>query len=211
MVLSLSQRRRPDCKFESNVTTGRQKKIDCFSIDGICYHCNSNFEGMGCYYHYCPCQKARPFLTDTDIARGLKERQQDVMRRGYIRQKCYQFVEMWESEWWSLYTTDASLKSHLREKFPHRRPLSEEKLMQGIINGRHFRYVQSDIEVPDRLRDFFSNFPPIFINTVLSRDDIGNLRKQLAEKEKIMVQPRRMLISSFILKNGTIITPLLLF
>ena len=35
--------------------------------------------------------------------------------------------------------------------------------------------------------------------------------KQYAEKENIMVQPRRMLISSFILTNGTIITPLLLF
>ena len=31
MVLSTFQRRRPDCKNESNVTTGRQKKIDCFS------------------------------------------------------------------------------------------------------------------------------------------------------------------------------------
>ena len=45
----------------------------------------------------------------------------------------------------------------------------------------------------------------------MSRDDIGNLMKQYAEKENIMAQPRRMLISSFILTNGTIITPLLLF
>ena len=35
--------------------------------------------------------------------------------------------------------------------------------------------------------------------------------KQYAEKENIMVQPRRMLISSFILTNGTILTALLLF
>ena len=45
----------------------------------------------------------------------------------------------------------------------------------------------------------------------MSRDDIGNLMKQYTEKENFMVQPRRMLISSFILTNGTIITPLLLF
>ena len=51
---------RPDCKIESNVTTGRQKKIDCFSVDGICYHCNTIFEAMGCYYQYCFCQEARP-------------------------------------------------------------------------------------------------------------------------------------------------------
>ena len=65
--------------------------------------------------------------------------------------------------------------------------------------------------MPEHLRDYFSNFPPIFKNTVVSKDDIGNLMKKYAEKEGIMPQPRRMLISSFILTNGTIITPLFLF
>ena len=40
MVLSYFQRTRPEYKIESNVTAGRQKKIDCFSVDGICNHCN---------------------------------------------------------------------------------------------------------------------------------------------------------------------------
>ena len=35
--------------------------------------------------------------------------------------------------------------------------------------------------------------------------------KEYAKKEGIMSQPRRMLISSFQLKNGTVITPLLLY
>ena len=114
---------------------------------------------------------------------------------------------MWECEWWSLYKIDASVRSHLQK----RRPLSEERRMQEINDGRLFAYVQCDIEVPEHLRNYFSNFPPIFKNTAVSSDDIGNLMKQYAEKENIMVQPRRMLISSFILTNDTIITPLLLF
>ena len=64
VVLSYFQQSRPDCKIDSNVTTGRQKKFDCFSIDGICYHCNTVFEAIGCYFHYCPCQEARPSLAD---------------------------------------------------------------------------------------------------------------------------------------------------
>ena len=94
MVLSYFQQGQPDCKIESNGTTGRQKKIDCFRVDGICYHCNTVFKAMGCYYHYCPCQKARPSLTDTYIEKGIKKRQQDEMRREYIQQKGYQIVEM---------------------------------------------------------------------------------------------------------------------
>ena len=62
------------------------------------YHCNTVFEAMGCYYHYCPCQEARPSLTDTDIERGIKKRQQDEMRRDYIQQNGYRIVEMWECE-----------------------------------------------------------------------------------------------------------------
>ena len=96
MVRSYFQQTRPECKIESNVTTGRQKKIDCFSVDGICNHCNTVFEAMGCYFHYRPCQEARPSLTDTENRKGIKKMEQEQMRKGYIQQKGYKFIEMWE-------------------------------------------------------------------------------------------------------------------
>ena len=74
-----------------------------------------------------------------------------------------------------------------------------------------FGFVQCDIEVPEHLLNYFSHYLTYSKKTVVSKNDIGNLMKQYAEKENIMVQPRRMLLSSFILTNGTIITPLLLF
>ena len=211
MVLSYFQQTRPQCKIESNVTTGRQKKIDCFSVDGICYHCNTVFEAMGFYYHYCPCQEARSSLTDNEITRWIKKREQDQMRKEYIQQKGYKIFEMWESKWWESYRTDATVKNHFRANFPYRRPLNEERLMQQIKSGSLFGYVQCDLKVTEHLKAYFANFPPIFKNTVVSRNDIGDLMKEYAEKEGIMSQPRRMLISSFHLNNGTIITPLLLF
>ena len=102
-------------------------------------------------------------------------------------------------------------KNHLRTNFPHQQPLSEERLMQEIKSGRLFGYVQCDLKLPEHLKTHFANFPPIFKNTVVSRNDFGDLMKEYAEKEGNMSQPRRMLISSFYLNNGTIITPLLLF
>ena len=211
MVFSYFQQTRPECKIESNVTTGRQKKIDCFSVDGICNHCNTVFETMGCYFHYCPCQEARPSLTDNKITRGIKKREQDQMRKEYIQQKGYRVIKMWECKWWNLYRTDATVKNHLRANFPYQRSLSEERLMQEIKCGKLFRYVQCDLKVPEHLRAYFANFPPIFKTYVVGRNDIGDLMKEYAEKERIMSQPRRMLISSFHLNNRTIITPLLLF
>ena len=41
------------------------------------------------------------------------------MRREYIQQKGFQIVEFWDWEWWRLYKTDASFKSHFGEIFPY--------------------------------------------------------------------------------------------
>ena len=70
IVLSFFQQTRPECGIESNVTTGRQKKIDCFSVDGICKHCNAVFEAMGCSFHYSPCQEAPLHWLTTNLSKG---------------------------------------------------------------------------------------------------------------------------------------------
>ena len=118
---------------------------------------------------------------------------------------------MWECEWWNLYKTTTCVKQHLRESFPYKRPLREESLLEQIRSDKLFGYVQCDIEVPEELKWKFANFPPIFKNTNVGRHDIGSLMHDYAEREGLLSQPRKMLISSFFLENGTLITPLLLF
>ena len=81
MVMSFYQESRPECKIESFFTSEKQKKIDCFNVDGYCDHCKTVFEAMGCYYHFCSCQEARPSLTEQDIERGNQKREMDDMRR----------------------------------------------------------------------------------------------------------------------------------
>ena len=117
---------------------------------------------------------------------------------------------MWECEWWRLYKTTNTVKQQIREHFPYRRSLAAEQLLEEIKKGTLFGYVQCDIEVPEKLRSKFVNFPPIFKNTLVSKRDIGDLMKTYAEEERILSQPRKMLISSLTLQNGTLITPLLL-
>ena len=95
MVMSFFQRTRPGCKIESFYTTGRQKKNDCFSVDGFCSHCNTVFEAIGCFYHFCPCQELRPSLTEEDIKRGSRRRELGELRRSYIHEKGFTFIEMW--------------------------------------------------------------------------------------------------------------------
>ena len=52
IIVSFYQELRPECKTESFYNTAKQKKIDCFHVDGYCNHCKTVFEAMGCYYHF---------------------------------------------------------------------------------------------------------------------------------------------------------------
>ena len=135
--------------------------------------------------------------------RSIKKEKDQTLKE-YIQQKGYKFIEMWECKWRELYRTDAPVKIHLRAKFPYQRPLSEERPMQEINSGKLFGFVKCDLKAPEHLKAYFSKFSPIFRKTVVSRNDIGDLMKEYAEKEGIMSQPRRTLISSFHLENGTI-------
>ena len=105
----------------------------------------------------------------------------------------------------------SNVKLHIGENFPYRRSSTEHQLPEGIKEGNLFSYVQCDIEVPEKLRTNFANFPPLFNNTLVSNNDNGDLMTTYAEEQGIMSQPRKMLLTSFTLQNGTPITPLLLF
>ena len=99
----------------------------------------------------------------------------------------------------------------MRESFPYKRPLREEGLLEQIRSGKLFSYVQCDIEELEELKKKFANFPPIFKKTTVGRHDIGLLMKDYAEQEGLLCQPRKTLIISHFLENGTVITNLLLF
>ena len=70
MVMSYFQRTRPECAIEIFFTTSKQKKIDCFSVDGFCSHCNTVFEAVVCFHYFCLCQEPHPSFIKEDIQRG---------------------------------------------------------------------------------------------------------------------------------------------
>ena len=185
--------------------------VDFCKAVSFCAHCNTVFEAMGCFYPYCPCQEARLSLTEKVIERGNKNREMDQTRKQYIDKKGHNVVEVWECEWWNLYRTTTFVEEQLRESFPYKRPLREDRLLEQIRCGKLFGYVQCDIVVLDELKKNFSNFPAIFKNTSVSQHDIGLLMKDYAEKKGLLCRPRKILISSYFLENGTLITSLLLF
>ena len=86
IVVSYFQRQRHDCKINSFYTTGTQREIECFKVDGFCAHCITAFEAMCCFYYHCPCQEARPSLTEEEIELGNKKRGMDQITKQYIKE-----------------------------------------------------------------------------------------------------------------------------
>ena len=211
MVLSYFQRTRPDCKIESFYTTGRQKKNWSLQCWCVLSSCKTVFEAMVCFYSFCPCQEHRPSLTEENNKRGGRKRELDELRRCYLQEKSFTVIEMLTCDWRRLYKTITNVKLNIQENFPYRRQLTEHQLPEGIKKGNLFGYVQGDIEVPERLKANFANFPLIFKKTLVSKNDFGDWVKMYAEEEGITSQPRKMLMLSFRIKNGSLITRLLLF
>ena len=74
-----------------------------------------------------------------------------------------------------------------------------------------FGYVQLDFKIPEHLRKQFAIFPVIFKSTIAGRQDDVQFLQGYAEKECLIPQQQRMVISSVALSNDTLTTPVPLF
>ena len=85
--------------------------------------------------------------------------------------------------------------------------LIQKKILKGIKESSLFGMLLCDIETPSHLKPLFAEFCPIFKNAEVSRDDIGLLMKNYAEKIGSLPQPRKMLIGSYFGNKILLITP----
>ena len=99
MVMDHLQNTRPDCEIQSIQTTGNKHKIDNFSVDGFCGHCNTVFEAMGCFYHGCDCQMVKKEVYAHIVKRWHERRRFDAERKNLIIGRGYEIVEVWECHW----------------------------------------------------------------------------------------------------------------
>ena len=111
----------------------------------------------------------------------------DGLGRQYILEKRYTVAEMWECESWKLYKTDVSVKGHLRESFPYKHPVRQDKLLDQMKSGALFGQVQFDINVSEHLGGQFANFPSIFKNKNVCRQNIGPFFAGMRWEEKVNV------------------------
>ena len=75
--------------------------------------------------------------------------------------------------------------------------MSQDQIIKYIQDGRLFGFVECDIEVPEHLKEYFSEMTPIFKNTEVSLKDIGEFMQEYAKQHNIKDVPHRLLIGSY--------------
>ena len=122
-------------------------------------------------------------------------------------------MEMWECQWAAMKQNHHEVREFLRSRFgrPMDRKLilTEAEILEAVQNETLFGIVECDIHVTDPLKTHFSEMPPIFKSSEISREDIGRFMKAFDEDNNIMPKPRRNLIGSFFATKIMIATPLL--
>ena len=95
-------------------------------------------------------------------------------------------------------------------KFPVEEPkvATEKDIVDGVMSGDIFGIIKCDIEVPPSLISYFSDFPPIFKNTKIDLEDIGEHMLEYARSIGRTSGVKKSLISSMFGRGIIILTPL---
>jgi hypothetical protein len=183
---------------------GGEKKIGTrqLPVDGFCQTTHTVYQFHGCYWHGHSCRLTSGKDHNERRNKSFAELQEETRKNSkYIKDEGYQLVEIYECEWREV------KKAFDFKTEPNKK--TTEQLVNEVKEGKVFGLVQCDIHVPPQLEQHFREMPPIFKNTNVSRDDIGDYMKSYAEVNKIMTQPRRTLIGSMRGEKILLATPLL--
>ena len=67
--------------------------------------------------------------------------------------------------------------------------LSQDQIIKYIQDGHLFGFVECDIEVPDHLKEYFSEMTPILKNVDVCLDDVGEFTQSMPNNRTLRMFP----------------------
>ena len=203
-------------QMQLNIThkyNGKEKRIGRrqLPVDGYCAQTNTCYQFHGDIWHGCECQGNNVHPKNGKTMAELRE--ETKRNSDYIRQCGYNLVELWECEWKQMKQQDPAIwkfiDTRYRRPLDKKRTMTQAEVLQAIVDEKLFGLVQCDLETPEELKPHFEEMTPIFKNTNISREDIGETMKAYADTHGLLSQPRRSLIGSYHAKGILLSTPML--
>ena len=197
-------------QIEHRWNTGRVVNVHGQFPDGFCRATNTCYFFDGCYWHGHACKLTAQFEGKQVPPEFENRPKRDAAIRAYLRSRGYRIVQKRECDW-----------HHQREYFDQREfvrkylelpeysTMTQKYLLDMVADGEFFGMVRCDIEVPDEHLEFWADLPPIFKNTLVGLEDIGEHMRGFCVAHGILEKPRRTLISSYVGNDIMLGTPLL--
>ena len=105
---------------------------------------------------------------------------------------------LWAISQWMPTGEYSRIESHDLDKFEY-----------DILNDKVFGFLKVDIETPEHLKEYFSEMTPIFKNTTVNFEDMGEYMQEYHKNNKISFVKSTKLIGSYFGKEILLYTPLL--
>ena len=147
-------------------------------VDGFNAQTQTVYQFHGCYWHAHNCELTREKEFNEKRKKPMAEiREETRANSENIKSKEYNLVEMRECEWRQMKRTNRELQRFIATKVRRTletvKTMSPERILNEVRNERLFGCVEVDIRVPDHLKEKSSEMCPIFKNTEISRENIG--------------------------------------
>lgn len=180
---------------------------------------------QGCYYHGHDCDLTRNVKSEEWHKTKQSRLDKTLKKVNKLRSEGFTVVEMWECEFrhfCKAHPKIYGIRDKCRPTFAqkHRGAVTETQIIDGVQSGQLFGMVECDLEVPDQWspefqhlsmspRKYFQEMCPIFCNTEVGFDDIGQHMQAHVWEYQLSDKPRRLLVGGNKARQILLATPLL--
>ena len=183
-------------KVQHKLNSGKEHRIGPYTVDGWIPQSQTALEFHGCWYHGCDC-----IVRTEKNKEWLEERKRKTEEKmNYLRRHIPHVIEMYECKWEA---TRTSQKRNLP------RSLSFQQLINRVQDNSFFGMLEVDIEVPDELKEKFSEMAPLFVTCDIPFEEFGTIMQQYLEERNLPKNPRRQLVAGLKAQQILLATPLL--
>ena len=205
---------------------GSEVRIGQYPVDGFSPgECPTVYQFHGCYWHGHQCEVTGNVKDEKWLASRQQKYEKTLEITAYLRTRGHEVVEMWECEFRSYCRENPKIFHFIDLQRPdffkkHRGKITESLILDGVINGELFGMVEVDVKVPDQWPayfrhpsmtpyEYFQEMSPLFCNTDIPFEVIGEHMQQHVERFELSKAPRRLLVGGMKGERLLLATPLL--
>jgi hypothetical protein len=196
---------------EKRITVEIQGKKKIINVDGFTYATKppTVFEYVACGFAsgYCPQHRlTRPPYTFFANKKNNHQLQCELEERfRAIRRANFKLKFIWSCQWEELKRTNpwAAHVSNFCMIGPKvdNRPMTEREIFDAVWEGEMHGFFLCSAVVPENLRNYFSDFPPLFHRATFNRDNVGPTMRAYCVEHDLLKADVTQLVSGFHVEN----------